>query len=301
VDVRRSVERAAQDSGVVDLIVADNQLDGQTAIGVADRLVSQGLDLLIEYQIDEHAGDVIMARCREASVPVIAVDIPMVGATFFGVDNYRAGQLAGIALANWIVEHWRGKLDRVILLEESRAGSLPAARMRGQLDGLEEVLGPVPEEQILHVDSGNAAETTESNLRSALLGGDLANARRIAVLSFNDDAAVGAIAAARKLGRAGDLIVVGQGADRRARAEMVRRDSRLVGSTAYRPERYGERLIPLALSILRREPAPPAVYMDHEFVSAANLSEFYPDQEQELAPQLASQDMAALPPRRQDS
>jgi ribose transport system substrate-binding protein len=78
------------------------------------------------------------------------------------------------------------------------------------------------------------------------------------------------------MGRADDIIVVGQGADRRARAEIQRPDSRLVGSTSYEPERYGEQLIPLALSILRREPVPPAVYVNHYFITAQNLSEFYP-------------------------
>ena len=41
-----------------------------------------------------------------------------------------------------------------------------------------------------------------------------------------------------------------------------------MGSTAYWPERYGEKIIPLALKILRGEPGPPAVYMEHTFVSA---------------------------------
>lgn len=278
VDVRRGLERAAHDAGIVDLIVADNQLDGQIAIGVADRLIAQGLDLLIEYQIDERAGDVIMARCREAGIPVIAVDIPMVGATFFGVDNYRAGQMAGAALGNWVRQHWQGDLDLLIVLEEPRAGTLPAARIRGQIEGLQAHVGPLPEEKILRLDSGNTAETTEANMRAALLEESLSKVHRIAVISFNDDAAVGAIAAARKMGRADDIIVVGQGADRRAREEILRPDSRLIGSTAYMPERYGEHLIPLALRILRHEPVPPAVYMQHIFVTAENMSELYPDQ-----------------------
>ena len=82
----------------MDLIVADNQLDAECALGVADRLLAQRLDLLIEYQVDTRAGEVIMTKCRDAGVPVIAVDIPMLGATFFGVDNYRAGYMAGAAL-----------------------------------------------------------------------------------------------------------------------------------------------------------------------------------------------------------
>jgi len=99
---------------------------------------------VIEYQIDEKAGNRIMDRFRQAGIPVIAVDIPMNGATFFGVDNYRAGHLAGVAQGEWIAAHWHGQVDRVIALVEPRAGTLPAARIQGQLDGLQSVVGEVP-------------------------------------------------------------------------------------------------------------------------------------------------------------
>jgi len=276
VDVRRGLERAAHDAGIVDLIVADNQLDAERAIGVADRLLAQRLDLLIEYQVDTRAGEVIMTKCRDAGVPVIAVDIPMLGATFFGVDNYRAGYMAGAAVGNWVREHWQGELDRLIVLEEPRTGPFAATRLHSQQEGLQSIIGPLPEDRILHLDCGNTAETTEVRLRTVFLDRAMSGAHRIAVISINDDAAIGAIAAARGMGRADDVIVVGQGADRRAREEMLRPDSRLVGSTSYEPERYGEQLIPLALSILRREPVPPAVYVAHHFISAENISQFYP-------------------------
>jgi ribose transport system substrate-binding protein len=77
------------------------------------------------------------------------------------------------------------------------------------------------------------------------------------------------LTAARKLSREQDIVIVGQGADRRVREEMRRPGCRIIGSTAYEPERYGEKLIPLALKILRGEPVPPAVYIDHVFIPAA--------------------------------
>ena len=65
------------------------------------------------------------------------------------------------------------------------------------------------------------------------------------------------------------MVVVGQGAERRAREEMRHPGSPLIGSTAYTPEKYGEMLIALALKILRGEPVPPAAYMDHVFIEQA--------------------------------
>jgi ribose transport system substrate-binding protein len=267
VDVRRSIERAAQAAGNIDLVVADNQLSREVALKVAERFADQQLDLVVEYQIDEHAGSQIMNKFRQAGIPVIAVDIPMVGATYFGVDHYRAGHMAGVALGGWIKAQWQGQFDRLIVLEEPRAGALPAARIQGQLDGLVSVIEHLPADKRLNLNSGNTSEVSEAAMLEALR--HLPNARQIAVICFNDDAAIGALAAARRLQREEDVAIVGQGADRRVRDELRRPNSRIIGSTAYEPERYGEKLIPLALRILRGEPVPPAVYSEHTFVPAA--------------------------------
>jgi ribose transport system substrate-binding protein len=275
VDLRRGLEHAAQVNGNFDLVLADNQLSREVAFQVADRLIAERVDLAIEYQIDVSAADVIMARFRRARIPVIAVDIPIVGATFFGVDNYQAGYLAGLALGQWLLTRWQCAFDRLVLLEEQRAGPLPAARMRGQLDALQSIVGEVAPHRLIHVDSGNDISISQAHMEDTLHG--LPAEYRLAVLSFNDDAAMGAIAAGRALGRAANLAVVGQGADRRARDELRRPDSPLIGSTAYYPERYGQHLLALAGQIMRQEPVPPAVYMDHAFITAENVDGHYPE------------------------
>ncbi|HVN53371.1 MAG TPA: substrate-binding domain-containing protein [Anaerolineaceae bacterium] len=271
VDVRRGVERAAQAAGNIDLVLADNQLDGQVALKVAERMAAQNLDLMIEYQIDEQAGNRIMAIFQDAGIPVISVDIPMIGATFFGVDNYRAGYLAGVALGSWVHEQWNGQFDHLIILEEPRAGAVPATRLRSQLEGFESIVGPMEDGKRLVMNSGNTREISEQAMTTALK--KLPKLQRLVVLCFNDDAAIGALEAARNLGREQDIVIVGQGADRRVREELTHPSSRIIGSTAYSPEKYGERLIPLALRILRGDPVPPAVYMEHTFIHAVDVME----------------------------
>jgi ribose transport system substrate-binding protein len=275
VDVRRGLEQAAQDVSNIDLILADNQLSGEVALRVADRLIAEGVDLVIEYQIDGKVGGLLMDKFNRANIPVIAVDIPLVGATYFGVDHYRAGHMAGVALGRWLVEHWDGTFDYLVILEEKRPGALPATRIQGQLDGLQEVIGEVPATQILYLDSGNTTEISQANMLQALQ--ELPDARRLAVISFNDDAAFGAICAARELGREGDVVIVGQGADRILRKEIRHPESRLVGSTAYWPEKYGAKLIQVATKILNGAPVPPAVYNEHIFITQDNVDEFYPE------------------------
>lgn len=275
VDVRRSLERAAADLGSINLVVANNRLSGEEALRVADRLIQRNIDLVIEYQIDYKAGNLLMDKFQQAGIPVVAVDIPMVGATFFGVDNYRAGHMAGRALGEWIGRQWNGRFDHLLILEEPRAGSLPEARIQGQLDGLQEVVPLLPKgENVHHIDCGNTTAVSSAGVAKALQ--KVPGSQKLAIISFNDEAAFGALQAVRQANREPDVVIVGQGADRLVRNEIRNPHSRLIGSTAYMPEQYGEKLIDLALKILRGESVPPAVYMKHIFINASNIDRYYP-------------------------
>lgn len=275
VDVRRGLERAAQNLSSINLLVADNRLDPQRAMQVADDLIEQDVDLVIEYQIDYKTNSLIMEKFQAANIPVIAVDIPIVGATFFGVDNYRSGHMAGLALGNWIQEYWDGEVDAMIVLIEPRAGSLPETRIHGQVDGLQEVIGQIDPNSIVYLDSGNTSSVSEVAVTEAL--SQLANCQHVAILSFNDDAAFGALQAARKLDREEHVAIVGQGADRIIRNEIRRQNSRIIGSSAFFPEWYGDKLINLAINILQGKPVPPAVYTEHVFIDQENINIYYPD------------------------
>ena len=274
VDVRRGLERAAKEAGNIDLVVADNELNTDTAVRVAEELISKQVDLMIEYQIDERIGGLLMTRFQQAQIPVIAVDIPLVGATFFGEDNYGAGRLAGKALGEWIAHYWDGQFDILAVLEEPRAGTLPAMRMQGQIEGLSEALAGFQPHHVYTLDSGNTTETSDSAMKALL--SELPEHYRIAVICFNDDAAIGALSAACAVAREDNMVIVGQGADRRAREEIRKRGSRIIGSTGFMPERYGAQLIEVAQKLLRCEPVPPAIYNECVFINAGNIDQYYP-------------------------
>jgi ribose transport system substrate-binding protein len=270
VDVRRSLEAAAGQHDI-DLIIADNALSAEKAVQIADNLAQQDIDLLIEYQIDASASNRIAARFQKRGIPIIAVDIPIVGATYFGVNNYLAGHVAGEALGKWIQEHWQGHYDYLLVLEEKRAGALPAARIQGQLEGLCEIIPENPK-QTLYLDSGNTSEISYRHVLEALKTLEPA---RLAVLSFNDDAALGALRAVKELAWK-KVAIVGQGADRMVRRELRQQGSPVIGSTAFRPEQYGEKLLELAFKLLRGEAVPPAVYTECTFINGANVDVYYP-------------------------
>ena len=275
--VRQGIEEEAEKAGV-ELVLADNKLDGATALANADNFLLQGVDGVIEFQTDEKFGNVIMDKFRAANVPVIAIDIPMPGATFFGADNYRAGYMAGEAAAQWANENWDGTADALLVLELPQSGAIPAARMQGQIEGVQENLKTaVPEDMVFRLDSKNTQDEAFRVVSDTLP--KIPNAKRVIAVHINDGTALGTIAAFEAAGRKDEVIAVSQGADPSGQDEMAKEGSRYLGATGYFAERYGTYLIPAIIDALNCKPLAPALYVDHEFITKDNLCEFYAEHE----------------------
>lgn len=272
--VRRNLERAASRIPNVELLIRDNDLDPQKALENAEWFVANHVDLVMEYQIDAEAGNVIMDRFNRAGMPVIAVDIPMPGATFFGADNYRAGFMAGEALGRWIKDNWEGQLTLLLKLVASRVGPMGGARMQGLQDGVEAVIGVLAASQVRVIETPVLLD--ESKTAIAELLPSLPTQARIGIVGINDEAVIGALAAFEQAGRLQQVVGVGQNADRVGRAAVRRSAFPFIGTTRYAPEDYGEQLLLLALQILRGEAVPPAVYNQHVFITRNNIDDYYP-------------------------
>lgn len=272
--VRESIEGAAEELGNVEIVLADNRLDGATALANADNFIAQGVDGVIEFQTDEAFGNVIMSRFRREGIPVIAIDIPMPGATFFGADNYNAGRLAGEALAEWVNENWDGEADAMLVLELPQSGPIPAARMQGQVEGFQDAVDTALEEDaIFFLDSKNTQEESFRVVSDTLP--TIPDAEKIVAVTINDGTALGVIAAAEAAGRADQIMVVGQGADPSGQEAMVAEGSRYLGATGYFAELYGYSIVPAMIDLLECQPVDPAIYVDHVFITADNVCDFY--------------------------
>ena len=132
--------------------MADNRLDGATALANAESFIIRDVDFVIEFQTDVEFGAVIMDKLDEANIPVVAIDIPMPGAGFFGVNNPRAGFMGGSYLAQAAVA--RHGMDAVmsgyfIEGELPQSGPIPAMRTGGQIAGFRAALPDFPEEGFL--------------------------------------------------------------------------------------------------------------------------------------------------------
>src|SRR3954451_15967992 len=81
-DVSESLQRAAAAEGI-QLISLDNRYSAKTAQRNADLLVREKVDLVIEFQTDETVAPIVAAKYSAAHIPLIAIEIPHPGATYY--------------------------------------------------------------------------------------------------------------------------------------------------------------------------------------------------------------------------
>src|SRR4029079_12860216 len=110
------------------------------------------VDLVIEFQTFAEIAPILASKYHDAGIPMIAVEIPHPGATYYGADNYRAGQIGGSYLGKWAQKHWGGRGDEVIVVELSAAGALPQSRLTGTLDGIVAVLPEVAHAKTVYIE-----------------------------------------------------------------------------------------------------------------------------------------------------
>src|SRR5437899_5803633 len=272
-DVSLSIERAASQEGI-ELLSLDNRYSPKTAQRNADLLVRERVDLAIEFQTDQNVAAIVAAKYRDAGIPMIAIDIPHPGAVFYGANNYEAGLMGGRYLGRWAKEHWNSEVDEIVMLELPRAGNLPQMRLTGMLVGINLALPSAKNCRIIHLNGdgemGPSFEVVRRHLR-------VSRSRRILVGAINDVSAIGALRALEEAGRVDSCAVMGQNASPEGRSEMRKTNTRLIGSVAFFPERYGPDLVKVSLDILNKKPVPPAVFVDHKLVTPTTIDHFYPN------------------------
>jgi ribose transport system substrate-binding protein len=289
-EVMRSVQAVATREHV-HLIAVNNRYSVREALRNADLLISERVNLVLEFQTYERVAPIIASKFLEANIPVIAIEVPHPGATYFGADNYKAGLIGGRALGRWARENWNGEADQLVLVELPIAGSLLQLRGAGLVDGLRMELPKILDRPVAHLNGRGSFEQVLNVLRQYLRRRGQKHARTL-VGTVNDICAMAAVRAFEEAGEAQHCAVMGQNALREARTELRRPGTRLVGSVAYFPERYGEELIPMALNILQKKPVLSTVFVKHQLITSRNVNQIYPLDEQ--TPAKSSQGAAAF-------
>jgi ribose transport system substrate-binding protein len=262
VEIQESLEDAAAAAGI-DLIVWDNDRDAERALRNAEEMAKQRVDIAIEFQLFEHVAPVITDIFARARIPVISIVNPHHSSLYLGVNNYRAGFSAGIALADHATTYWGGKVDALLLLESRPAGRTVQSRLIGVWRGVDSKLGTLNQNSVHHLDSGGDKVTSRNAVENFVRK---RSARNILIAGINDETAIGASEAAKKIRGSRDVAIVGHGGS----PEMIKMvsdpASPCIGTVSFRPELYGPELVSFAFLTLRGESTNPAHYIEHELI-----------------------------------
>lgn len=257
--------KAATAAAGIDLLVLDNRYDATTAIRNAEEFVKARVDLVIEFQVEQDAAPVIADKIAAAGIPMIAIDIPHPHATYFGVDNYRAGHEAGGVLAQHAQRHWGGKVDWILGLELPEAGTLVQSRTTGAFEAVKAALPEIPVESFVRLDGRGMRD------KSRKVVADFLNRhpkdKGVLIAAANDTSALGALDAVRELKREKQVAIVGQDAIPEAVAEIAKGKSALIGTVSHEAAGYGTRLIHIGLALLGGQTVPPYNYADTKLVT----------------------------------
>ena len=147
------------------------------------------------------------------------------------------------------------------MIEIARAGAVPQARIRGMLAGIREALRSTEQCRTTFLDGDGQFRTTLERVRKQVRE---SKSRYVLVGAATDPSALGALRAFEEAGRERNCAVVGHNGEPEIRRELRQGHTRLIGSVAYFPEKYGEGVIRLALDILARKIVPPAVFIKHQ-------------------------------------
>jgi ribose transport system substrate-binding protein len=269
VAVAQSVEAAAAAAGV-ELLTLDNRQDPDAAIRNARELVERRVDLALEFQVEESVAPHVAHIFKQAEIPLVAIDVPHPNATYFGVDNFEVGYVAGEHLAHHAQRKWRGKVDWVLGVGFSEAGNFVEGRITGAFEGIRRWLPGLPASRFVRLEGRGMRQPSRVAIAAFLCG--RARGQRILVATATDSSALGVLDAARDSGREPDFAIVGQDCIPEVLDELQSGKSALIGSVSHEVESYGPRLIHLGISLLRGYTVPPYNYVRHRLVTRESLA-----------------------------
>lgn len=268
VAVAQSVVAAAAASGV-ELLILDNRYDPDVAIQNAEQFVAKRVDLALEFQVEEHVAPRVAHIFKKADIPLVAIDVPHPNATYFGVDNFEVGFEAGSLLGQHAQRKWKGKVDWVLGVGFSEAGSFVQSRITGAFDGIRDRLPDLTPDRFIQLDGRGMRQPSQLAISDLLRG--RRKGERFLVAAATDSSALGVLDAIRHADREQDFAVVGQDCIPEAIEEMRSGKSALVGSISHEVETYGPRLIQLGIALLRGYTVPPYNYVRHKAVTPESL------------------------------
>lgn len=266
----------------IDVIRVDNANDGAKAVSNVDYLISMGIEALVEFNVDQSVSEVIMNSANKANIPVMAIDIPHPGATFFGANNAFAGKLAGQALGQYAIDNWGGKYDCLLMVDQMASGELPRLRVSEAVTGMKEKFSDFSEDKAIIIEGGTDAQAAQRAVADFLSAHP--DWHNILIVTLSSTTGVGTVAAIETAGREKDVcLVTNQEAYFFSYVSNHPEENFWHGCVTFQLMQYGQWIAPALREILDTGKQPESIYVDHQICTRSNIDELFPDWREKLA------------------
>lgn len=238
-----------------------------TIIDNVDRLIEEGVDLLIDYSTNYEVGVLVAQKTQELGIPLIMVDLHVPNTYYFGANNVYAGQMAGEAAAMYINEQWHGDLDHILVLEKQISGAVCAQRVIGSIHAVKQCVR-ISTRAVRHIDCTHGINYYRQKLTRYF--DRVTPGERCLVISYAEDTTVETHDLIREYARDRRIVMVAQNHSHHVEQLMEQPDSPLLGCVSYAQDTYGERIMELATRILNNETVSPVNYTEHTWIPNAH-------------------------------
>ena len=260
---KHQAEHASEYELVVNGIKDESDLAQQVAL--VEQMVASDVDAIVVAPADSRALVPSLRRAQQAGVVVVNIDNKLDDATlatagveipFVGPDNREGARMVGAELA----KHLRPG-DAVAIVEGIPTAFNAQQRRKGFEDAMREA-----QMRVVAVQSGQWEQAKANSVVSAMLREhrDLK-----AILASNDNMALGAVAAVRQAGKAGQVAVVGF--DNITAIREMLRDGRVLATADQHAADLAVFGIEYALQILRGQAKPQDRRTPVDLVTAEKL------------------------------
>lgn len=213
-----AAKKMAEQLGTEPLIIGDSKEDPSVYVDVLDNLLSQDIQGLIVNICDQQLSKMTVDKCKEAGIPVIAVDVPLIDedgnylAPAIELDSYLSGQNMGEWLTTYVNENNMMSEPEstgiMILAMEKVTSCVP--RSDGQYDVLKKSYPDFNEKNIIRIDYGGGTSDEGFNAAAATITAH-PEIKTWIVAAANDEGAQGATRALEQAGLDKEAVVVGLG------------------------------------------------------------------------------------------
>lgn len=276
----------------IGFVTVCSDFDPEKIIPNTEQLLMQGAQVIVDFNVNNEIGGNIVEVVKErGGAGTISIDVEYFTsdgtdqAWFMGINNQRAGELCGEAIADALVDQGR-ELEYLILYFNSENGDLVKKRMGGAIDGLKNKGVELSDDQIEWVDMGGGGSDT------TIVGRDKFSAwltahpdvKTVATVAVNDETTQGIYAAAETANRTQDCLLASHNVSEQYK-ELAIRDPEAgtcwLGSCAYHPEMYGAVTIQLAIDIFTGKNTDPTKQslLEPEWIPMADVAAYIEEYE----------------------